>query len=120
MSEEIDIIDTKKRMLKSLEESLGIVSIAASNANIHRSTHYLWMNNDEDYRKAVEEINNVCLDFAESKLFENIKSNKETSTIFYLKTKGKNRGYVERQEFDMGNDNHFRVEVIRPNEEDTD
>ena len=120
MSEEIDILDTKKRMLKSLEDSLGIVSVAANNAGIHRSTHYLWMKDDEDYRKMVDEINNVCLDFAESKLFENIKDKRETSIIFYLKTRGKNRGYVERQEFDMGNDNHFRVEVIRPNEEDTD
>lgn len=120
MSEEIDIIDTKKRMLKALEESLGIVSVAASNAGIHRSTHYLWMNNDEDYKKAVEEIHNVCLDFAESKLFENIKGKRETSIIFYLKTRGKNRGYVERQELDLGGDNHFRVEVIRPDEDNTD
>lgn len=120
MSEEIDIIDSKKRMLKALEESLGIVSVAANNAKIHRSTHYLWMNNDEDYKRSVEELHNVCLDFAESKLLENIKEKKETSIIFYLKTRGKNRGYIERQEFDMGGENHFRVEVIRPNEEDTD
>jgi hypothetical protein len=120
MSEEIDIIDTKKRMLKALEESLGIVSVASSNAGIHRSTHYLWMNNDEDYKRAVEEIHNVCLDFAESKLFENIKGKRETSIIFYLKTRGKSRGYVERQELDLGGDNHFRVEVIRPDEDNTD
>ena len=74
--------DSKKRMLESLEKNLGIVSVAASSANIHRSTHYAWYNEDRDYRKAVDEIHNVRLDFAESKLFENIKENKETSTIF--------------------------------------
>jgi len=113
--------DSKKKMIESLEKNLGIVSVASANANIHRSTHYLWYNEDEEYKKQVDEIHNVCLDFAESKLFENIKDNKETSTIFYLKTRGKNRGYVERQEFDMGDNNSFRVEIIdNLDEEDKD
>lgn len=104
--------DTKKRMIQALEKNLGIVSAAAENTGIHRSTHYAWYKEDEDYRKEVDSINNICLDFAESKLFENIKKNRETSIIFYLKTRGKERGYIERQEVDMGTDNHFRVEVI--------
>jgi len=104
--------DTKKKMIESLEKNLGIVSVASKNAGIHRSTHYAWYKEDEDYRKLVDEIHNVCLDFAESKLFENIRENRETSIIFYLKTRGKERGYVERQEVDLGTDNHFRVEVI--------
>tara|TARA_R110000796_G_scaffold19885_6_gene59483 strand:- start:482 stop:835 length:354 start_codon:yes stop_codon:yes gene_type:complete len=111
--------DSKKKMIEALEKNLGIVSVASSNANIHRSTHYLWYSEDEEYKKQVDEIHNVCLDFAESKLFENIKDNKETSTIFYLKTRGKNRGYVERQEIDTGNNNSFRVEIIDNLDEET-
>jgi len=113
--------DTKKRMIESLEKNLGIVSVAAQNTGIHRSTHYAWYNEDEEYRKKVDSVHNVCLDFAESKLFENIKEQRETSIIFYLKTRGKDRGYVERQEVDMGTDNHFRVEVVDTiDEEHTD
>ena len=107
-----DTSDTKKKMIEALEKNLGIVSIATQNVGIHRSTHYDWMKNDSDYKKAVDDIHNVCLDFAESKLFDNIRKNRETSIIFYLKTRGKNRGYVERQELDMGEDNHFRIEII--------
>ena len=114
-----DKSDTKRKMLESLEKHLGIVTVAASAAGIHRSTHYQWMQDDADYKKKVEELNNVCLDFAESKLFDNIRKNKETSTIFFLKTRGKNRGYVERQEIDLGTDNHFRVEIVDPLNEDT-
>ena len=38
------------------------------------------------------------LDFAESKLDENIAAGKEASIFFLLKTLGKNRGYTDRQE----------------------
>ena len=31
-------------------------------------------------------------------LYKNIKDGRETSLIFYLKTKGKQRGYIEKQE----------------------
>ena len=115
-----DKSDTKKRiMLQALEESLGIVSVASKKANIHRSTHYEWYKNDGKYKETVDEIKNVCIDFVESKLFENIKDKKETSILFYLKTQAKHRGYVERQELEIA-DTHFKIEILNPNEKDTD
>lgn len=88
----------KKAMLEALEKSLGVVSTAAKIVGINRSTHYDWLANDEEYAQAVSDIENVALDFAESKLFKNIEKAKEASVFFYLKTKGKKRGYIERQE----------------------
>jgi hypothetical protein len=43
-------------------------------------------------------MNNIALDFAESSLHKQIQSGVPASTIFYLKTRGKGRGYIERQE----------------------
>ena len=40
----------------------------------------------------------MALDFAESQLHKQIQNGEVSSTIFYLKTKGKKRGYIERQE----------------------
>lgn len=88
----------KQAMLEALEKSMGVVSTACQIVGISRRTHYDWLNADEEYKKAVSEIENVALDFAESKLFKNIEKAKEASIFFYLKTKGKKRGYVERQE----------------------
>lgn len=88
----------KKRMLEALEKSLGIVTSAAKIANINRSMHYDWMRDDTEYRIAVEELADMTLDFAESQLHKQIKDGNTTATIFYLKTKGKKRGYVERTE----------------------
>lgn len=98
-SDKSDIL--KKKMIESLELSLGVVSTAAKKAGIHRSTHYEWMNTDLDYKKQVEDIQDIALDFAESKLHEQMNEGNVSSIIFYLKTKGKKRGYVERQEFEF-------------------
>lgn len=85
-------------MLAALEEHLGIVSSAAKVVGIARSTHYNWLDSDEVYKQAVSDISEASLDFAESILFQLMKDKDTTAVIFYLKTKAKKRGYVERQE----------------------
>ena len=85
-------------MLEALEKSLGIVTTAAKQIGIDRSTHYKWMESDPEYKKAVEALSDVALDFAESKLHKSIEAGSDTATIFYLKTKGKKRGYIEKTE----------------------
>jgi len=90
----------KEEMIKALEKSLGVVTIACKEVGIERSTHYDWLKNDEEYKKAVEDLGDVALDFAESMLHKQIQEKDTTATIFYLKTKGKKRGYIERTEVD--------------------
>jgi isopentenyldiphosphate isomerase len=91
----------KKAMITALEQSLGIVTTACKSVGITRDTHYRWIIEDEDYKAAVDSIQDITLDFAESQLHKQIKDGEVTSTIFYLKTKGKKRGYVERVEQDV-------------------
>tara|TARA_R110002153_G_scaffold32752_12_gene99102 strand:+ start:3220 stop:3651 length:432 start_codon:yes stop_codon:yes gene_type:complete len=109
----------KLQMLEALEKSLGVVSSAAKSVGIDRSTHYDWINKDSErfdntYSEAVKMIEGVALDFVESQLFQKIQGvkkvietdggkeivyKKEPDTaaiIFYLKTKGKKRGYIEK------------------------
>ena len=85
-------------MIEALKESLGIVSTACSKVGICRTSHYDWMNEDEEYNKSINDISEEAIDFVESALFKKIKEGDTTSIIFYLKTKGKKRGYIERQE----------------------
>ena len=90
----------KKAMINALEKSLGIVTSACKVVGISRETHYRWMREDEDYSNAVKSIEDIALDFAESQLHKQISNGEVSSTIFFLKTKGKRRGYIERQEID--------------------
>jgi hypothetical protein len=90
----------KKNMIEALEKSLGIVTTACRMVGISRETHYRWLREDEAYKEAVEGIADIALDFVESKLHKQIEEGEVSSTIFYLKTKGKKRGFVEKQEIE--------------------
>jgi hypothetical protein len=90
----------KRAMVEALEKALGVVTTACKSVGIARSTHYLWMDTDSEYKILVESLQDVALDFAESRLFKSIEAGSDTATIFFLKTKGKKRGYIERQEVD--------------------
>jgi len=91
----------KTNLLEALEKSLGVVTTACKIVDCNRSTFYKYYNNDQDFRASVDELQNLTLDFAESQLHQQIKDGNTTATIFYLKTKGKKRGYVERKEVEM-------------------
>lgn len=88
-------------MIEALEASLGIVSTAAPKANVSRTQHYQWLKDDPEYKKRVESVQERVLDFAESHLYKLVEDGNPAATIFYLKTKGKKRGYIERQEIEV-------------------
>jgi len=102
----------KQRILKALVETLGIVTDACKLAKVERSTYYKYLKADPDFAKEVENIEDVALDFAESALHKNIANGKEASIIFYLKTKGKKRGYIERQEITGADSGEVTIKVI--------
>lgn len=110
---------SKEDILKELEERNGIVSIACKAIGLARSTFYKWLNDDPEFKTAVDDIQEVALDFVESKLMEKINGVQvkkgetddgedvvydlppsDTAIIFYLKTRGKKRGYIERSELE--------------------
>ena len=91
----------KGNLLEALEQSLGVVTTACKIVGCNRSTFYGHYNRDSKFRADVDELQNMTLDFAESQLHKQIKKGNTTATIFYLKTKGKRRGYIERREVEM-------------------
>ena len=90
----------KKAMIEALEKTLGVVTTAAKMIGIERTTHYKWMENDAEYKANVDDVQNVVLDFAESALHKMVENHNPAATLFLLKTKGKKRGYIERQEIE--------------------
>lgn len=110
--ERLTTTQRKKAMLAALEKSLGIVTKACEMSGTNRRNFYEWLAKDARFKERVEAIAEKTVDFAESKLFELINGIKvadpngghytrppcKTAIIFYLKTKAKHRGYIERVE----------------------
>lgn len=89
----------KKSFIEAMKSSLGNITKSCEALGISRQTYYNWLE-DEVFKSEIDNIGEYVLDFAEHSLFKQIKENNTTATIFYLKTKGKHRGYVEKQEID--------------------
>ena len=102
----------KRAMIEALKVNLGIVSSAIKSAGIGRTTHYLWMNNDPEYKQAVEEIEEYTIDVVENKLHELIMDKNPIAILFYLKTKAKKRGYIERPETQVSVVNQNNVSQV--------
>ena len=108
----------KETLLEALENGLGIVSTACNRTGISRSRFYKWYHEDEEFRKKVDDIDNVKLDYVETKLFKNIENEKEKSIIFYLQHKGHKRGYVQKQNINLTSNEEdikkIEIEIIEP------
>ena len=77
------------------------VSATCTALGISRQAFYVRKNGDPELRARLEEAEESIIDFAESKLVEAIGDGDMTAIIFFLKTKGKKRGYGEKVENDV-------------------
>ena len=89
--------ERKSIFIDNLKASGGIICVACESTGINRSTYYKWREADCNFAAAVDEVMEAQVDFVESKLMELINAHDTTATIFYLKTKGKKRGWTEKQ-----------------------
>lgn len=105
----------KSLFLKALAEARGNVSHACKVVGAPRSWFYDNKNKDSEFAKQVEEIEEAILDDAEKRLQDYIHGDDNragiTATIFFLKTRGKDRGYSERIETDNKHDHNGSVNI---------
>lgn len=89
------ILQTKKALIEAMQKSLGVVTQACKTVGVTRTTFYEYYNNDPEFKKACDDVNDIAIDFVESKLFKQIENGDTTAMLFYLKTKAKHRGYIQ-------------------------
>ena len=87
----------KKAFIEILRANGGNIKQSCIKANMGRSTYYGWIDDDKEFENEVRDVNEELLDFTESQLMKHITKGKLTAIIFYLKTKGQSRGYIEKQ-----------------------
>jgi len=85
----------QKKVIQALQEADGILYQAAENLGCSRQAIYNYINKYPKVAEAYDEANETNIDAVESKLMTLIKGGNVPSTIFFLKTKGRSRGYTE-------------------------
>ena len=91
---------SKEAFIIAYKENFGNITIACESAGVGRGQYKSWCDKDPEFRTRLAEIEpeEIMLDFGEHKLMERIAKGDTLATMFLLKTKGKRRGYIERQE----------------------
>lgn len=88
----MELTEQQEEFLDTLEKSLGVVSNALQKCNLERPVYENWLKN-MTFKQRIDRINEMSIDFVENKLLLKIKDGDLAAIQFYLKTKGKKRGY---------------------------
>ncbi len=84
----------KKIFLTMFSHHLAIITPACkATSNLSRTTYHTWRKEDSVFNAACLEIEQEQVDMVETNLLRNVRDGKEISSIFYLKSKAKDRGY---------------------------
>ena len=89
---------TAEQMIEALHEAHGLASVAARRLGCSDRTVRVYIGRYATVKAAQEEARERLLDLAESRLYEKIDNGDMRAIMFVLKTLGKDRGFVERQE----------------------
>ena len=89
---------TAAQIIEALREKHGNLSAASRYLNCSRDTIRRYIDLYPTVKAVYEEERETLIDFDENQLFKQVQDGNITAIIFTLKTIGKSRGYVERQE----------------------
>lgn len=89
---------TAKQFIDAIPGTGGIVSAIAKRVGCTWRTARTYIDTRPSIAEAYQDECEAVLDLAETKTIEAIKSGDTGMIRYYLSTKGKGRGYVERQE----------------------
>lgn len=90
----------------------GNLTDIAAHFNVTRRTIHNWISKDPTgkIKKIVEEAREYLLDIAEKSLARKVVDGNLSATIFLLKTLGKYRGYIEKQDYELNGQISVKIE----------
>ena len=103
-------------IVKIYEKKGCNITATCTALGISRKTFYEWKEKKKKLAEGLKAAEEAIIDFAESKLVEHINNDDVQALIFFLRTKGKKRGYVEKTEADV-NINQFE-KLMQDTEDD--
>lgn len=102
---------TPENVIPALLEARGMVYIAARRMGVDPSGVYRLIRNNKQIAAAWEAIKGETLDTVELKLWQKIMADDLQAITFFLRTKGRERGYTERTEVTGADGGALRVVV---------
>lgn len=103
----------KELFLKAIIKTMGNISEACKQTGMERKVFYAWLaSEDEEFKTEYYDTIEREVDFVETKLIQEINDGNTTAIIFYLKTKGKKRGYIETQDLTMKSETTATTQII--------
>jgi hypothetical protein len=87
-----------ERFAVAFQATFGNVTQACIAADISLPTYYLWRQRYPEFKEMIDGLNvdDVFVDWVETRLMSKIKAGDTASIIFALKTKGRKRGWEEK------------------------
>lgn len=106
-----DFKERKEKFLQALQKYNGLISYACDDVCVSVSFYYALMKRDPEFKRRVLEIQERQIDRVERKFLEKCEAGDIYCLLFYMKTKGQRRGYIERQQVEHmgGTQNRIRV-----------
>jgi len=88
----MELTKDQKEFINTLKKTLGVVTVALQQEGVSRETYNDWLDNPF-FTNEVNKVSESSLDYVENQLMSLIKEGNLSSIQYYLKTKGKDRGY---------------------------
>lgn len=88
----------EEKIIEAIRAKRGLIAAAARALGVDRKTIYKHMHASEAVREAVKDARELMTDTAEAALYKAINEGQAWAVCFYLKTQGKDRGYIEKQQ----------------------
>jgi hypothetical protein len=105
---------TTEEVIEALEASHGLVTLAARQLQCAPNTIRNHMKRSKAVADAVREQREHVLDLAEQSLITQVQLGEGWAVCFLLKTLGKERGFVERQEVTGKDGDGLTVKLVWP------
>lgn len=91
---------TAQQMIDAIRATRGMLTLAAKRLGCAPDTVYRYVREYATVAQALRDERASVTDMAELALYKAIQEGEGWAVCFYLKTQGKERGYVERQEIE--------------------
>lgn len=86
----------REEFLEALRKNHGRLITTYRQCHLTRDIVKYWRKKYPDFNEQIEEAKGLAIDDVEGKLYELIDEGETAAVIFYLKTKGRDRGYGEK------------------------